>query len=291
MFAVFAFSFVFANGAVAQTATTSASVSAYLAQLTILRQLQQGMSGEDVKLLQTILSAQPDVYPEGSVTGFYGPLTAKAVRKYQEKFGIAQAGRVGPQTMKKINELLNYNIQSSVVALTATTTTGTTTAVVSTDGCVSVPPGHLVAPGWLKKQGITKPVISPCQKLPPGIAKKLGVPPTTGTTTPPVIPPVVDITAPVISSLISSSTNATTTRISWVTNEFATTKVTFGTTSPVLSSIATTTPVTIAGYLLNHSVDLGNLGTSTTYYYVVESADILGNTATSSQGAFVTPAL
>lgn len=286
MCATLALSFMFANVAVAET-TASASVDAYLAQLTILRQLQQGMSGDDVKVLQTILATQPDVYPEGNVTGFFGPLTAKAVRKYQEKFGIAQAGRVGPQTMKKLNEFVKFNVQTAVGT---TTPVGSTTPIV-TEGCVSVPPGHLVAPGWLKKQGVTKPVLSVCQKLPPGIAKKLGLNPNTGTTTPPVIPPVVDTTAPVISSLMSSSTSATTTRISWVTNEFATTKVTFGTSSPVLSSVATTTPATIAGYLLNHSVDLGNLSTSTTYYYVVESRDILGNTATSSQGSFATPAL
>ncbi len=289
----FVLSFVWTNVAVAQTATTSVAVNAYLAQLTILRQLQQGMSGEDVKLLQTILATQSDVYPEGIITGFYGPLTSKAVRKYQEKFGIAQAGRVGPQTMKKINELLKYNVQDSVVITTVPV--GSTTPIV--EGCVSVPPGHLIAPGWLKKNNKVSPTvatISACQKLPPGIAKKLGIPPTippAGTTTPPVIPPVVDIIAPIISSLISSSTNATTTRISWMTNELATTKVTFGTTSPVLSSGATTTPVIVSGYLLSHSIDLGNLSTSTTYYYVVESADVLGNTATSSQAAFVTPAL
>ena len=89
----------------AQTATTTTSpqVNAFLAQLKILRQLQRGMSGDDVKTLQAILAAQPDIYPEGLVTGYYGPMTFRAVKKYQEKFGISSVGRVGPMTMKKLN--------------------------------------------------------------------------------------------------------------------------------------------------------------------------------------------
>ena len=71
--------------AFAQTSTAqSAQVTAYLTQLNLLRQMRQGMSGDDVKALQTILAAQPDVYPEGLITGYYGPLTSKAVKNYQE---------------------------------------------------------------------------------------------------------------------------------------------------------------------------------------------------------------
>ncbi|MBI2135942.1 peptidoglycan-binding protein, partial [Candidatus Woesearchaeota archaeon] len=50
------------------------------------------------------------IYPEGLTTGYYGPLTTKAVKAFQEKHGIARAGdpgygEVGPATRAKLNEL------------------------------------------------------------------------------------------------------------------------------------------------------------------------------------------
>jgi peptidoglycan hydrolase-like protein with peptidoglycan-binding domain len=259
--------FCLAGYAQAQTATTSTQVNSYLAELKILRQLRQGMTGEDIKTLQAILATQPDVYPEGIVSGYYGPLTTKAVKKYQEKFGINSVGEVGPMTRMKLNEIIGFNVSTS--------TTGT-----STNGCVRIPPGHFIAPGWIKNHGGVVPMVPACQMLPPGIAKKLGG---HGTSTPPV-----DVTAPIISALSVSTTTASTSQIVWTTNELATTKLIVGTSSPVLSSGATTTPVIVGGLSTGHTVNLSNLATSTTYYFVALSADNAGNTATSSQMSFTT---
>ena len=41
----------------------------------------------NVREVQAFLKNYPDVYPEGYVTGFYGDLTKKAIRKFQEKYG------------------------------------------------------------------------------------------------------------------------------------------------------------------------------------------------------------
>ena len=49
-----------------------------------IRSLSRGSTGNDVRLLQIILRDAPGVYPEGLVTGYFGPLTHKAVMKYQE---------------------------------------------------------------------------------------------------------------------------------------------------------------------------------------------------------------
>ena len=38
--------------------------------LKLISHLRTGSSGDDVKLLQTILAANPDIYPEGFVTGY-----------------------------------------------------------------------------------------------------------------------------------------------------------------------------------------------------------------------------
>ena len=50
--------------------------------------LKLGAEGKEVEILQKFLKQDPEVYPEGKVTGYYGPLTEKAVKKFQEKNGI-----------------------------------------------------------------------------------------------------------------------------------------------------------------------------------------------------------
>jgi hypothetical protein len=80
------------------------------------RFLKKGMRGEDVKCLQEILKSEgPEIYPEGLVTGYFGPLTFRAVVKFQEKyskeilqpFGLKKGtGFVGFLTLKKLNSIL-----------------------------------------------------------------------------------------------------------------------------------------------------------------------------------------
>ena len=56
--------------------------------------------------LQALLAADPLIYPEGQVTGYYGALTRTAVRRFQQKYGLPQVGRVGPMTRGKLMEIL-----------------------------------------------------------------------------------------------------------------------------------------------------------------------------------------
>ena len=65
-----------------------------------------GMRSEQVKLLQTLLSNDLEVYPEAKITGYYGSITAKAVKKFQAKYGIEETSIAGPATRAKINEIL-----------------------------------------------------------------------------------------------------------------------------------------------------------------------------------------
>lgn len=65
--------------------------------------------GEEVKKLQKILALDKNVYPEGLVTGYFGPLTLMAVKKFQVKYGIAKPGDdgygfVGPKTRAVLNQ-------------------------------------------------------------------------------------------------------------------------------------------------------------------------------------------
>lgn len=134
--------------------------------LKLIRQLREGVSGEDVELLQEVLATDPDIYPEGLVTGYFGPLTKNAVKRFQKVAGIEQVGLVGPKTLSKINELLEEGAGKSG----------------------KVPPGLLIAPGIRKKLGGITFEPLPGQVLPPGIAKKFE------TTTPPIdgVTPTVD---------------------------------------------------------------------------------------------------
>lgn len=71
----------------------------------------------EVLCLQEFLKAQgPEIYPEGLVTGYFGPLTRAAVIRFQEKYALEilkplglqkGTGYVGKMTRSKINHLLN----------------------------------------------------------------------------------------------------------------------------------------------------------------------------------------
>ena len=53
--------------------------------LTFTKTLVRGTKGDEVKQLQEFLKTMPEVYPEGLITGYFGPLTEAAVKRFQEK--------------------------------------------------------------------------------------------------------------------------------------------------------------------------------------------------------------
>ena len=237
--------------------------------LILIRELSQGMEGDDVKLLQSALAADLEIYPEGRITGFFGPLTAKAVRRFQAKNGVAQVGRVGPQTLQKLNQELKKNPLAEEVA------PGNIKR-----HCAIVPPGHLVAPGWLRKN--QAPIVPVCQTLPPGIAKKID----TATSTAPTS---TDTVAPTISAVVATSTTANSATILWTTNESANGALWYATSASVQ---ATGTPAAASSALtINHDLTLVGLNPSTTYYFVVASVDMAGNRTVSAEYSFGTPGL
>ncbi len=71
----------------------------------IARSLKIGVSGEDVRALQTLLALDPEVYPDGTISGYFGKLTDKAVKAFQKKYGISAIGIVGPATRAKLKEI------------------------------------------------------------------------------------------------------------------------------------------------------------------------------------------
>ena len=77
-------------------------------RIALTKNLREGMTDEEIKVLQELLAQDPVIYPEGLVTGYWGPLTTKAIKRFQEKHGIEAVGEVGPKTKAKLNELVSH---------------------------------------------------------------------------------------------------------------------------------------------------------------------------------------
>lgn len=71
-------------------------------ELKLTRSLQRGARGEDVEQLQGFLKRFPEIYPDGSVTGYFGERTEEAVKKFQDKHGVEPVGVVGPKTRERL---------------------------------------------------------------------------------------------------------------------------------------------------------------------------------------------
>ena len=277
-----------------------------------LRQLRRGMSGEDITTLQEVLASDPEVYPEGIITGFFGSLTEKALKKFQKKHGIEQAGEVGPQTRVRLHALLDEILDRGAGAsgkippgllkkLGHATTTDDGDDDEDGDGedededgddskgnkkdkgqgeivtICHIPPGNLAGKHTLH---IGKPALE--AHLKHGDTKGACVDGGgTGTTTP-------DVIAPVISNLIATSTTASATSITWSTNEPATSKVWYATSTPVVVGSFGVLMTGDNSLVTSHSAGLASLTATTTYYHFAVSSDAAGNTATSSTQSLVT---
>ena len=228
----------------------------------LIRQLREGLSGDDVRLLQILLAADLDIYPEALITGFFGRKTAEAVRRFQRKHGLPMVGNVGPLTLEKLRKLLEERGVNKEKDDDDDDNDGRRD---DERFCVIVPPGHLIAPGWNKKHD-GRVIIRECGR--------------SGKTT--STPPVIDTTAPIISEIEIDDRTSSGAKIKWDTNEFATSFVWFGTTALLTQSAGSNV------LERDHSIRLTGLSASTTYIFQLVSKDASGNTATSSQQSFTT---
>lgn len=70
-----------------------------------VKDMNFGERGEDIRKLQELLKQDKEIYPEGKVTGYFGPATLKAVRNFQTKYSLPAVGRVGPLTRQKLAQI------------------------------------------------------------------------------------------------------------------------------------------------------------------------------------------
>lgn len=298
--------------------------------LEILQGMQPGTEGEQVKLLQTLLSTDPSLYPEGKITGYYGPATRRAIERFQRREGLESVGSVGPRTRAALNKWIKEqfkqvedledeleddaleeleDIFGSIAPTSSSNPCVIPTMPTGTPGIIKDGKVKIIQTGnvYIYKDGKHQIIITPNSYIEKDGKKKLVITPGmrmekdgkwssvtpcnggTGTTTPPATGS--DTTAPTISSIVASPAQ-TSVGITWSTNEPASGKVYYGTTSPLnLASAASVNESSWwSQWHTNHSVNIAGLAASTTYYFIVESKDKKGNTATSTQQSFKTAA-
>jgi hypothetical protein len=153
--------------------------------------------------------------------------------------------------------------------------------------------GHLIAPGWIKKNGGASSTVSATCTTPRGILNIFwswthndnnngnngngG----NGTTT------VATTTLPTISDIVTRPRiNAA--EIVWKTNKPTDSAVFYGTSTSIDVNSSTTPVVERGAFVRNHDIILRNLTASTTYYAIIRSQDNLGNKVYSGTISFMT---
>lgn len=99
--------------------------------------------------------------------------------------------------------------------------------------------------------------------------------------------PLPDVAAPTISGITTEHT-ATSTNVSFATNEPAGSKIWYGTTTPLVLS-GDTLSLTHSPLVTSHLFELLDLVASTTYYFAIEATDAASNTGSAGESSFTTP--
>lgn len=87
---------------------------------TISGDMRPGSHGAEVEQLQAFLAKNPNYYPQGIVSGYYGKLTEDAVARWQAAQGIVSTGTpqttgygdVGPQTRVSMDHQMEVECES-----------------------------------------------------------------------------------------------------------------------------------------------------------------------------------
>ena len=299
--------------------TTAPNTTTLPTGIVFTHALIEGQSGADIAELQQLL-IQQGFLGTGDDTGYFGPLTTKAVAAFQAAHNIDPLGGVGPLTRALLNSLLPTSASSRD---TPTTTSAPATTTASTTPSLPPPlPGY--APGQLifggGGGGGSTPAATCTLSASPltilsaatstltwtstnassaslnqnigtvATAGSQGVTPTTTTIYTLSVSggggsgtcnATVTIDAPPVISAISSTPLTATSTITWTTDKTANSQVVYGITTAYGSTTSN------ASLLTSHVLTLTSLTGGTTYHFAVVSSDSLGNTSTSTDQTFV----
>ena len=115
--------------------TGSSSGSGSSKGSTVAISLRQGDSGTQVTNLQNALAKLKYYY--GEITGSYGPLTAKAVRRFQEDNDLTIDGVAGPKTIALINDQAKSSISPSSNSGSSSSNSGTSKSSITSYARIS----------------------------------------------------------------------------------------------------------------------------------------------------------
>ncbi len=60
--------------------------------------LSFGVTNESITKIQKLMATDAEIYADGTISGFFGPKTQEALRRFQTRFGLDPVGVVGPST-------------------------------------------------------------------------------------------------------------------------------------------------------------------------------------------------
>lgn len=78
--------------------------------------LEEGMTDEDIKKIQEILATDESIYPEGRITGYFGPLTKEAVKRFQKRHELEITGEINDETRELLEEYLGERFNDKIPA-------------------------------------------------------------------------------------------------------------------------------------------------------------------------------
>ena len=83
-----------------------AQMTGMKAEITALREgIKEGSRGDDVREIQEILASDHLIYPAGLTTGFFGPLTTEAIKKFQSANGLTVTGVIDDATKAALDTI------------------------------------------------------------------------------------------------------------------------------------------------------------------------------------------
>jgi len=83
---------------------------------TVSDSLKEGMTHEDVREIQKLLATDPEIYPEGLTTGYYGRLTKEALKRFQKKHALEETGEINTETKALLEEYLSEKFGDTIPA-------------------------------------------------------------------------------------------------------------------------------------------------------------------------------
>ncbi len=110
--------------------------------------LSYGATNKSIEKIQKLLATDSEIYGDGTVSGFFGPKTQDAIRRFQTRFGLDPVGVVGPSTKAVLEAFMkkypNDTYPTGVLTGPVPQVAGLSTSAGSPTTPVSTPPAPSV---------------------------------------------------------------------------------------------------------------------------------------------------